>query len=87
MVAIRVEDATIARLDKSAGVKTDRIVSEGDAQHLGYFDGPPYGVAVSVARRLRSRGLLADSGRRLSRPPVGRPRGVTRKAPRRTPFR
>jgi hypothetical protein len=48
VVAIRVDSAVISEHDFAARKSVSRIVSGAEADRLGWFDGPPYGVVEYI---------------------------------------
>ena len=48
IVAIRVDATTVVHFDPKTGIKTSRTIDTAEAEHEGWFNGPPYAVAESV---------------------------------------
>ncbi|MEZ5765884.1 MAG: hypothetical protein R3D69_17710 [Xanthobacteraceae bacterium] len=58
VVAIRIDEVTIAT--HSDGVTTERIMGRQEAEQMGWFNGPPYGVLEMVFDEYDLEGCLLE---------------------------
>lgn len=48
VIAIRVDPVEITTMDTVAETRTTETISKAEAEKIGWFEGPPYGVAEVV---------------------------------------